>query len=262
MAADLIAHLGSDGPLDQQSLAAGDTLHALVALFCLQHTQGTLEEVGGEIAHLAYERSQDVIVMKGYKFARAKIAAAAALGVVSVLDPGAAAAIAREEPITDELCVMLLTGRSQVRLVAAAFIADLAGASADAKEALLSQVRGTSARLHTSTLACARPGFKRTHVWITAGRHLQQAGAALEAGGHECGQAEEGILHGSAARDCGRLSHSQGPHSAGQGQRGGCQERGGNGGRQLRDPSLGARQPRGGGRCCGASVCPHRRWPL
>ena len=62
-------------------------MQALVALLCLQHSHGTLEEVGDDVAHLAYERSQDVIVMKGYKFARAKVAATAALGIVSLLDP-------------------------------------------------------------------------------------------------------------------------------------------------------------------------------
>ena len=45
-----------------------------------------LEEAPAPVAHLAYERNEDVIVMKGYKFARAKVAAAAAFGCMALVD--------------------------------------------------------------------------------------------------------------------------------------------------------------------------------
>ena len=41
--------------------------------------------------HLAYERGEDVIVMKGYKFAKAKTAAAATLGCLALANPAVAA---------------------------------------------------------------------------------------------------------------------------------------------------------------------------
>ena len=37
----------------------------------------------GATTHLVYERGEDVIVMKGYKFSRAKLAATAALGCLA-----------------------------------------------------------------------------------------------------------------------------------------------------------------------------------
>lgn len=41
--------------------------------------------------HVAYERGQDVIMMKGYKFAKAKTAAAAMLGCLALANPATAA---------------------------------------------------------------------------------------------------------------------------------------------------------------------------
>ena len=47
-----------------------------------------LELTDDSVSHLSYERGEEVIVMKGYKFAKAKLAAAAALGcLAAVLDP-------------------------------------------------------------------------------------------------------------------------------------------------------------------------------
>ena len=40
--------------------------------------------------HLAYERGEDVIVMKGYKFAKAKTAAAATLGCLALANSAVA----------------------------------------------------------------------------------------------------------------------------------------------------------------------------
>ena len=53
----------------------------------------TLEEAYAPVAHLAYERNEDVIVMKGYKFARAKVASAAALACMALAHERAGALI-------------------------------------------------------------------------------------------------------------------------------------------------------------------------
>ena len=50
-----------------------------------------LDNVEGPVHHLAYERGEDVIVMKGYKFAKAKTAAAAILGCLALANPTLAA---------------------------------------------------------------------------------------------------------------------------------------------------------------------------
>lgn len=50
-----------------------------------------LDNVEGPVYHVAYERGQDVIIMKGYKFAKAKTAAAAMLGCLALANPATAA---------------------------------------------------------------------------------------------------------------------------------------------------------------------------
>lgn len=50
-----------------------------------------LDSVEGPVHHVAYERGQDVIIMKGYKFAKAKTAAAAMLGCLALANPATAA---------------------------------------------------------------------------------------------------------------------------------------------------------------------------
>ena len=49
-----------------------------------------IDNVEGPVHHLAYERGEDVIVMKGYKFAKAKTAAAAVLGCLALANPAVA----------------------------------------------------------------------------------------------------------------------------------------------------------------------------
>ena len=49
-----------------------------------------LDSVEGPVHHLAYERGEDVIVMKGYKFAKAKTAAAATLGCLALANSAVA----------------------------------------------------------------------------------------------------------------------------------------------------------------------------
>ena len=49
-----------------------------------------LDSVEGPVHHLAYERGEDVIVMKGYKFAKAKTAAAATLGCMALANSAVA----------------------------------------------------------------------------------------------------------------------------------------------------------------------------
>ena len=63
---------------------------------CLSHTDyktlpvQMIDNVEGPVHHLAYERGEDVIVMKGYKFAKAKTAAAAVLGCLALANPAVA----------------------------------------------------------------------------------------------------------------------------------------------------------------------------
>ena len=49
-----------------------------------------LDSVEGAVHHLAYERGEDVIVMKGYKFAKAKTAAATTLGCLALANSAVA----------------------------------------------------------------------------------------------------------------------------------------------------------------------------
>ncbi len=54
------------------------------------HGMQMLDSVEGPVHHLAYERGEDVIVMKGYKFAKAKTAAAATLGCLALANSAVA----------------------------------------------------------------------------------------------------------------------------------------------------------------------------
>ena len=54
-----------------------------------------LDSVEGPVHHLAYERGEDVIVMKGYKFAKAKTAAAATLGCLALANSAVATQLVR-----------------------------------------------------------------------------------------------------------------------------------------------------------------------
>lgn len=56
----------------------------LDSLYKVLHDVQMLDNVEGPVHHLAYERGEDVIVMKGYKFAKAKTAAAATLGCLAL----------------------------------------------------------------------------------------------------------------------------------------------------------------------------------
>ena len=94
------------------------------------------------VAHVAYERSHDVIVMKGYPFLRAKVVAANALGVMLAHDPGAPAlAAANLLLLSNQLQAMLSQGSDHVRLVAIAAVIDIAQTSEAARE-VLAQVNG------------------------------------------------------------------------------------------------------------------------
>lgn len=112
---------------------------SLLALLCLQEMRGEEVQIGSTVAHVAYERSHDVIVMKGYPFLRAKIVAANALGVMLAHDPGADVAAADLELLGTQLRAMLSLGSDYVRLVAIAAIIDVAQTSEAARE-ILAQV--------------------------------------------------------------------------------------------------------------------------
>ena len=68
-----------------------------------------LDSVEGPVHHLAYERGEDVIVMKGYKFAKAKTAAAAILGCLALANPTVAAYLVQVPyPATPTPCLHTL----------------------------------------------------------------------------------------------------------------------------------------------------------
>ena len=111
---------------------------ALLDLLCLQSAQGDVYQDIGSVAHVAYERSQDIIVMKGYQFQRAKVVAALALGVL--LSHETQSAIFVEDNIQAllvNLRRLMTMGSPFARTIAVAVIADLARASDRARELIL-----------------------------------------------------------------------------------------------------------------------------
>ena len=115
---------------------------SLLALLCLQEMRSEEVHYDSCVAHVAYERSHDVIVMKGYPFLRAKVVAANALGVISAHDPEASAlAAANLLLLSNQLQAMLAQGSDNVRLVAIAAVIDIAQTSEAARE-ILAQVNG------------------------------------------------------------------------------------------------------------------------
>jgi len=140
VAADLLAHLFSHQPSGKTTGALSGTYESLLALLCLQEMREEEIQSGNCVAHVAYERSHDVIVMKGYPFLRAKVVAANALGVMLALDRGPPAiATASLALLGNQLQAMLSLGSDHVRLVAIAAIIDVAQTSEAARE-ILAQV--------------------------------------------------------------------------------------------------------------------------
>ncbi|KAL3158344.1 hypothetical protein ABBQ38_010583 [Trebouxia sp. C0009 RCD-2024] len=97
----------------------------LISLLRLNHSPGMLDSVEGPVHHLSYERGEDVIVMKGYKFAKAKTAAAATLGCLALANPTVAAYLV-QAGVAEQLVVMLESSSPEVRAVACASLGDLA----------------------------------------------------------------------------------------------------------------------------------------
>ncbi|KAK9827300.1 hypothetical protein WJX81_002365 [Elliptochloris bilobata] len=104
---------------------AMDAVPALLALIQLQHSEGMLELADEPVAHLAYERGAGEIVLRGYKFASAKLAAAAALGCLARC-PQAAVQIAEDG--ADELAGLLISSLEAAQALGAAVLADVASA--------------------------------------------------------------------------------------------------------------------------------------
>jgi hypothetical protein len=137
VAADLLAHLFSNQQDGKKTVPPSGMYESLLALLCLQEMRGEEVKIGSCVAHVAYERSHDVIVMKGYPFLRAKVVAANALGVMMAHDLGAPAiAAANLELLGTQLRSMLCLGSEYVRLVAIAAIIDVAQTSEAARESL------------------------------------------------------------------------------------------------------------------------------
>ena len=130
MAADLLAYLHAWQEGDELSAAPIGTCHALLELLCLQQlTADGSQEVRG-VAHVAYERSHDVIVIKGYQFQRAKAVAALALGVMLYHEPDLGDFVgANLEPLLANVRQLLTLGSGFARLAAVTVLADLARVS-------------------------------------------------------------------------------------------------------------------------------------
>ena len=95
-----------------------------------QLAKGISEEQVLEVAHLSYERSHEVIVMKGYRFHRAKLIAALAIGNLSFrLSEDQLPGLEALLEIRNELRTMLTSSLQIFRTAAAAAIADLCRSS-------------------------------------------------------------------------------------------------------------------------------------
>ncbi len=138
VAADLIAYLHAWQEEGELSAAPPGTCHALLELLCLQQlTADGSQEVRG-VAHVAYERSHDVIVIKGYQFQRAKIVAALALGVMLYHEPDLGDFVeANLEPLLANVRQLLTLGSALARLAGITMLADLARLSQRARPVIL-----------------------------------------------------------------------------------------------------------------------------
>lgn len=138
VAADLLGNLFCWQGGDLLREAPEGTRLALLDLLCLQSAQKSVYQDLNSVAHVAYERSQDVIVIKGYQFQRAKVVAALALGVVLLHEPLPSRFVEENlSALLDSLRQLMLIGSPYARLAAIAVIADLARASDRARELIL-----------------------------------------------------------------------------------------------------------------------------
>lgn len=126
IAADLLAYLHAWQEPAEPSATPTGTCEALLELLCLQQLNGESSSELRGVAHVAYERNHDVIVIKGYPFQRAKVVAALALGVMMYHEPGVNVFI--EENLSaylTNLRQLLLSGGGFGCLAAVAVLADL-----------------------------------------------------------------------------------------------------------------------------------------
>ena len=63
-----------------------------------------MEEAASHVAHLAYERNDDVIVMKGFKFAQGRVPAAACLATLALANEQAAMLVAQVSQLSVRHC--------------------------------------------------------------------------------------------------------------------------------------------------------------
>lgn len=112
---------------NREAVQAAGAIIPLLNLLRLKHSPGMIDNVEGPVHHLAYERGEDVIVMKGYKFAKAKTAAAAVLGCLALANPAVADQLVKAG-VTEQLMGMVESSSAEVRSVAAACLGDLAAA--------------------------------------------------------------------------------------------------------------------------------------
>ncbi|KAL0052266.1 hypothetical protein WJX82_010974 [Trebouxia sp. C0006] len=126
VAAEVLGRLSMEWSNREHIQQAGAVI-PLLHLLRLKHSPGMLDSVEGPVHHLAYERGEDVIVMKGYKFAKAKTAAAATLGCLALANSAVATQLV-QAGVAEHLMVMLESSSAEVRSVAAACLGDLAAA--------------------------------------------------------------------------------------------------------------------------------------
>lgn len=126
VAAEVLGRLSMEWSNREHIQQAGAVI-PLLHLLRLKHSPGMLDSVEGAVHHLAYERGEDVIVMKGYKFAKAKTAAATTLGCLALANSAVATQLV-QAGVAEHLMVMLESSSAEVRSVAAACLGDLAAA--------------------------------------------------------------------------------------------------------------------------------------
>lgn len=144
VAADLLLRLAVDPDFTDVGLSGTNCIKPMLELLQLQQVaQDVQEEQVLEVAHLAYERSHEVIVMKGYRFHKAKLVATLAIGHLSHQFPQTLAPAADQlTAMTADLKAMLRSPVQTFRSAAAAALADLCSSSIDVARTLIQVLPG------------------------------------------------------------------------------------------------------------------------
>ncbi|BDA42787.1 probable vacuolar protein 8 at C-terminar half [Coccomyxa sp. Obi] len=170
IAADVLACLATHEVL-AGVVADSQALQPLVDLLHLQHSPGMLEAVTGPVQCLSYERGRNEILMRGYKFAAAKLTATAALGCIASAN---SESWRLAESAGLALLDLLNSANNRARALAAAALADVSTTDPETRtwlckmasrngralvEAAGKEQRATAALLRRQREACPYSGY-------------------------------------------------------------------------------------------------------